>query len=83
MTGVGANRTQKGVQQYGQYGMGTYQGTEGRIVARGSGQTRMTNVWWVPNGTDTETMFSKRADGVWRAFPGPADGPGLVSDALP
>lgn len=50
----------------------TFGGTPGRIVRQES-----RNLWWVAKGDTEKIMFSLRADGVWRPFPGPADGPGL------
>lgn len=41
------------------------------------------NVWWKPLNGDTETMFSRRADGAWRPFPGAANAPGLVPTMKP
>lgn len=41
------------------------------------------NIWWREPGAG-ELMFTLRRDGVWRMFPGPADGPGLgFLDRLP
>lgn len=55
----------------------TYCGEPGTItrVHGKSFYTPLRNVWW--QGTAEEHMFSLRADGCWRMFPGPADGPGL------
>lgn len=36
------------------------------------------NVWWRARDTEEQRMFSLRHDGVWREFPGRADGPGLI-----
>lgn len=64
-----------------------YYGTPGVIVrtsrsGQGSARATCSNVWADFAGTDwedTEIMFSLRADGAWRAFPGPADAEGLVA----
>jgi hypothetical protein len=72
----------RGTQQPGKWGTASYNGEPGMIVARLPVPAKQTNLWWRADTGDTEIMFSKRADGQWRAFPGPADGPGLVSANL-
>lgn len=58
----------------------TLLGTEGKIVR--VADTRMNlglrNVWWQARDTEEQRMFSLRSDGVWREFPGRANGPGLL-----
>lgn len=49
-----------------------YQGTPGMVV-----EIQGEILWWVAGGSTEKVFFSLRRDGLWRAFPGPADGPGL------
>lgn len=49
-----------------------FDGKAGKIV-----RSSERNLWWVAEGDTEKMMFSLRRDGVWRPFPGPADGPGL------
>jgi hypothetical protein len=55
----------------------TYNGTAGRVLRMNGAK----NLWWRADGmpeTNEGHMFSLRADGQWRAFGLPADGPGLI-----
>lgn len=59
---------------YGEY--------EGKIVklANDRATELIRAIWWVPDANTEKTyMFTHRNDngGVWRLFPGPADGPTL------
>lgn len=49
-----------------------FDGRTGKIT-----RTTERNLWWRADGDTELVLFSKRADGAWRPFPGPADGPGL------
>lgn len=62
----------------GRYGYARYRGIDGFISReyKPNGST-VTVQWWQPLGGGTELMFSLRADGAWRMFPGEANGPGL------
>jgi len=72
------------VKKEGRYGYARYMGMDGFISAEYNVNGNEARVkWWQPLGGGTEFMFSLRADGVWRRFPGEANGPGLepMSDA--
>lgn len=50
----------------------TLEGVRGTVVETMDGV-----LWWTAEGDTEKRFFSERRDGVWREFPGPADGPGL------
>jgi hypothetical protein len=54
-----------------------YNGQLGYISRVDSNSSECRNVWWSAPPEVPQIMFSLRRDGVWRAFPGAADGPGL------
>lgn len=78
VTGRNGEHQQTGVRQYGSYGRADYGERHGQIVATLPVRAGQTNLWWQENGDTEIHMFSRRADGKWRMFPGPADGLGLT-----